>query len=174
MKRELTKYLKSLDEKGLYKEVQMLYSKIPEVAKYYEMEFSPNTDKIVADYKKKLEKEYFPSRGFGKARNGVSRKIVTDFKKISIYPSDEIDLWLYRTEMMAQFTVDYGDMDETFYNSLLSGFETACKLIEKEKLEKQFQSRCYDIVHNVYDRVGWGLDDDLKVVYEDYFGEFVK
>ena len=81
MKREFTKYIKSLDKTGLYKELQKLYSKIPEVAKYYEMDLSPNTDKIVAEYKKKLKNEYFPTRGYGKARNGISRRIVLNFKK---------------------------------------------------------------------------------------------
>lgn len=174
MKAAFTKFIKSLDEKGLYNELQRLYTKIPEVKKFYEMELSPNTDKIVAEAKAKLKKEYHPARGFGKARSSVSRKIVLDFKKIAIHQSDVIDLWLYRTEMMAQYTLDYGDMDEPFYNSLIAGFEAGCKLIEKEKLEKAFERRCHEIIDAIYGKVGWGLDYDLITVYEDYLGEFVR
>ncbi len=171
MKKEFTKYLKSLDEKGLYKELQKLYAKIPAVKKYYEMELSPNTDKIVAEYKKKLKKEYFPTRGYGQGRNSMSRKIVLDFKKIAVHPIDVIELWLYRTEMMVQFTMSYGDIDEAFYNSMATGFEAACKLMEKEKLQKHFEDRCHDIIYPLGE-IGWGAYDELRYLYEQYGGFF--
>ena len=167
MKREFTKYIKSLDKEALYKELQKLYSKIPEVKKYYEMELSPNTQKIVEQYKKKLKNEYFPSRGYGKARSGASRKIVTDFKKISVHNADLIDLWLYRTEMMVEFTMAYGDIDEAFYNSLASGFDAACILIQKNKLEKQYHIYCQEIMRSLAD-IGWGVYDDLDDIYNQY------
>lgn len=169
MKKEFTKYIKSLDEKGLYKELQKLYSKIPEVAKYYELELSPDTTKIVAEYKKKLKNEYFPSRGYGKARSSISRRIVLDFKKISVHPSDLIDLWLYRTEMMVKYTMSYGDIDEPFYNSLVTGYEAACKIIEKERLQQHYAIYCKEVVEPLSD-IGWGVHDDCMEVYEDYIG----
>jgi len=169
MKKEFTKYIKSLDEKGLYKELQKLYKKIPDVAKYYEVELSPNTDKIVAQYKKQLKNEYFPSRGYGKARNGISRRIVLNFKKISVHSADLIDLWLYRTEMMIKFTMAYGDIDEAFYNSLAIGFEAACKLIQQEQLEKHYAIYCKELIAPLYE-IGWGVYDDCYTDYRNYFG----
>lgn len=172
MKRAFIKYIKTLDEKELAKELQKLYTKFPNVKKYYEMELSPNTDKIVAEYKAKIKKEYFRPKSFGRARSSVSRKLITEFKKIAIYESDVIDLWVFRTEMMAAYVVKRNYYNEAFYNSLIGSFETCCKLIVKEKLEKQFEPRCYEIVESVANF--WGLSDELEDVYEAFFGKFVR
>lgn len=171
MKKEFTKYLKSLDEKDLVKELQKLYNKIPEVAKYYEMELSVNNNKIIDGYKNELKREYFPARGYGHARSGVSRKIVLDFKKIAVHNVDVIDLWLYRTQMMAEYTMAYGDIDMPFYDSLAKGFEAACKLIEKEQLQKHYANRCQEVMGILKD-IGWGIREDLKDIYDDYIQGF--
>lgn len=173
MKRAFIKYLKSLDEKELYKELMKLYTKFPEIKKYYEMELSPNTDKIVAQYKTKIKKVYFkPNGNFGRAKSSVSRKVITDFKKIAIYKSDVIELWLYRTEMMTKYLVDRNYYSETFYKSLATSFETTCKLIAKEKMETEFEARCHGIV--LATSGFWGLSEELQWIYEQYFGKFIR
>jgi hypothetical protein len=169
MKKEFTKYIKSLDEKGLYQELEKLYRKIPDVAKYYDMELNSNSEKIVANYKKSLKAEYFPSRGYGKARSAASRKIVLDFKKISDNQVDLIDLWLYRTEMMIKYTMSYGDISEAFYNSLATGFEAACELIQQKQLEEHYLIYCKELIAPLAD-IGWGVYDDCYTDYKSYFG----
>ena len=108
-KTELNKFLKEMSKKDLENEVKKLYSKFKEVKKYYEIEFCEDTTEILNEYKQKMRKEYFPTRGFGKARNRESRKIVNDFKKISIFQKDVVELLLYRVETMIEFTNEYGD-----------------------------------------------------------------
>jgi hypothetical protein len=173
MKRDFIKYIKTLDEKGLAAELQKLYSKFPKIKKYYEMELSPTTDKIVGEYKVKIKKEYFRPTSLGKARSGVSRQLISEFKKIAIYESDVIELWVYRTEMMAAHVAKRSYIKEALYNSLVSSYETTCKLIVKEKLEAEFEPRCRTVINTVYN-YGWGLPDRLKEVYEAYFGKFTK
>ena len=136
MKREFNKYLKSLDKDGLTKELKKLYDKFDLVRKYYEIELSQNSDDVLKEYKLKLKKEYFPARGYGSARSGASRKIISEFKKVSVHQSDVVELLLYRTEMMLEYTLAYGDIDMAFYNSLCSSFSQACKIITKEVLQK--------------------------------------
>ena len=174
MKRDFIKYIKTLDEKGLAAELQKLYSKFPKIKKYYEMELSPNTDKVVAEYKVKIKKEYFRTNGnFGSAKSGVTRKLIAEFKKISIYENDVIELWVYRTELMVKYLIDRNYYNETFYGSLISSYETTCKLIVKEKLEMDFEPRCYQMVETIKG-FSWSLSDELQRVYEVYFGEFTK
>ena len=168
MKRDFTKYIKSLSEKDLLKELQKLYSKFEPVRKYYEMELSNNSEKILAEFKAKIEKEYFPKRGFGKARNSVSRKVVSDFKKIAVHKKDVVELLLYRVEMMLEFTLDYGDIDEPFYNSLESSFDEACKLIRQEKLESLFKIYCQELVEKS-SGFGWGVYDGLIYSFDECF-----
>lgn len=168
MKRELTKYLNTLDQKELIKEIKKLYDKFEPVQQYYELELSDNSKKVLEEFKEKIKKEYFPKRGFPKARNNVSRKIVNDFKKIAVHKKDIVELWLYRTKMMIEFTQEFGDIDEPFYNSLSSGFEQACKIIRKEQLQPYYRSSCQDLVSQTYN-IGWGLSFEMKDIYQRYF-----
>ena len=108
MKRELNKYLGTLSDKELIKEIKKLYDKFPAVQAYYEMELSPNTEAMVAEYKQRIREEYFPKRGYGQARNSVSNKVIADFRKVAIHKKDIVDLLLSRAEVMLEFTNAYG------------------------------------------------------------------
>jgi len=167
--RELNRFLKESSKEELEKEIKKLFTKFNDVKKYYELEFSQDTSQIVNDLKKNIQKEYFPSRGLGKARNSVSRKVVNDFKKISIFKKDTVELLLFRVKNMVEFTLTYGDIDEPFYNSLASSYHEACKIINTEKLEKEFKTECQDLKDQVYD-IGWGLYDEMNDSYSYYFG----
>lgn len=170
MKREFNKYLKTLSEKELVKEIQKLYAKFEPVRQFYKIELSGDTTALVATYKAKMKKEYFPSRGYGKARSSVSRKIFSDFKKVSIFQKDVIDLLLYRVEMMLDFTLAYGDIDEPYYNTLEKSFDNACELIKKEQLESFFKTYCKELV-NKSSVFGWGVYDGMTYTYMNCFGE---
>lgn len=168
IKLELNKYLKDLNKQELEAEVKKLYTKFSNVKQYYEMELAQDTTAILEEFKAQIQKEYFPKRGYGKARSGVSRKVINDFKKISVFKSDVIELILFRVEMMIKFTDSYGDMDEPFYNSLDSSFEEACKLIKAEKLEAQFKVYCQELINSTH-YFGWGVQDGLEYTFEKYF-----
>jgi hypothetical protein len=167
IKRDLNKYLDSLDKKALQAEIKKLYSRLPSVKQYYELELSGDTTAKVEQVKAKIKDEYFPSRGFGKARNAVSKKYISEFRRISVFKKDIIDLLLYRCEMMIDFTLAYGDIDEPFYNSLATSYQDACKLIRKEKLVDEYQPYCEELMHKVSD-LGWGIYDDLHYIYSEY------
>lgn len=167
MKKELSKYLKTLSEKELIREVKKLYDKFDFVRKYYEIELGSNTEKILSEYKKKIKQEYFPSRGFGKARSSVSRKVISDFKKISIYKKDEAELLLFRVEMMLDFTLAYGDMTESYYLTLENSFVDACAIIENENLKNYYKEYCLELISKA-DGFGWGVYDSMSSIYEEY------
>jgi hypothetical protein len=167
MKRELTKYLNSLDEKGLKKEVKILYDKFDQVKQYYDLELGNSRMRILNEYKEKIKEEYFPKRGYGRASNRESKKVISEFKKISIQQKDVIELLLYRIEMMVKFTAEYGDIDEPFYNSLENGFKEACKLVEREKLKQYYRNYCQELVSRTAD-FGWGVSYNMKDIYKKY------
>lgn len=170
MKRELNKYLSTLSDKELIKEIKKLYDKFPAVQAYYGMELSPDTEAIVAEYKQRIKEEYFPKRGFGKASSSASNKVIADFRKIAVHKKDLVDLLLYRAEMMLEFTNDYGDMDEPFYNSLGTSFRKGCELIKKERLESYYRTYCQELVNKARN-FGWGMYDELYTYYHECFEE---
>ncbi|PSR11596.1 MAG: hypothetical protein DA408_20075 [Bacteroidetes bacterium] len=170
MKRELNKYLGTLSDKELIKEIKKLYDKFPAVQAYYGMELSPNTEAMVAEYKQRIREEYFPKRGYGRARNSVSNKVIADFRKVAIHKKDMVDLLLSRTEVMLEFTNAYGDIEATFYNSLISSFKKACAMIEQESLHKYYRVHCQELVSSA-SNLGWGVHEQLKHLYRQCFME---
>lgn len=138
--------------------MKKLYDKFDNVKKYYELELSDNSDKILLEYKKKIKKEYFPPRGYGKGRSSISRKVILDFKKISVHKKDEAELWLYRVEVMLEYTLQYGDIDESYYLTLENSFVDACEIIGKEKLKKYFNEYCLELISKA-SNFGWGVHD---------------
>lgn len=168
MKRDFTKHIKSLSQKELVVEINKLYNQLDAVKQYYKQTLTGDSSAILAKYKAQIKKEYMPTRGYGRARSGESKKVITAFKKIAVFPKDIIDLTLYRAEMMMAFTLAYGDIDESFYNSLASSFESACAMIVKEKILAKFQDRCQQLIKDA-EELGWGVYDDLDETYKEYF-----
>ncbi len=171
MKRELNKYLNELTKKELEAEVKKLYTKFKVVKNFYDMELSQDTTAILEQFKLKIQKEYLPARGFGRASNRESKKVITEFKKIAVFKQDLIDLILFRVKVMLDYTFTYGDIDEPFYNSMDSSFGDACKLIKAEQLEKKYEAQLQNFIHQA-SKFGWGVYDSFVYLYEEYIGEF--
>lgn len=170
VKTELNRYLKELDRTGLEKEIKKLFSKFKEVQTYYELELGQDTSSVLQEFKDRIRKEYFPNRGFGRAGSKESRMIISEFKRISIFQKDVVELLLYRVEIMLEFTRAYGDIEEAFYNSMESSFNEACKLIKREKLEKEYRKECKRLLEETYD-FGWGLYDGFKYSFDNFLPE---
>lgn len=173
MKKELNKYLNSLTEKELIKEVKKLYDKFPDVKKYYQMELGDNSEKILAEYKARIEKEYFPKRGEGNGKSSVSRKVVTDFKKIAIHQKDVAELMLYRTEMMLRYANYCGGIEEPRYSSLMGSFADACEIIGDEQLTSYFKVHCEELLKYAF---GFRKQvyDSLSGIYLRYTGDEIE
>ena len=169
-KKDLTKFLVDLTKEELEKEVEKLYVKFKEVKTYYDIELSGDTSAIVNEIKAKIKKEYMPDRGHGQARSSVVKKVIDDFAKVSIFPSDLVDVILYRVEMGIEFSDNYGDINEAFYSSAENAFERALKLIEKHQLHSDFKLRCKEIVYSTRG-YGWGFHDELSYFYDEYYPE---
>ena len=123
---------------------------------------------VFEKYKKIVENEFFPTRGFGKVRLSTARKAISDFKKISTSNTDISDIMLFYVENGVEFTNEYGDIDEAFYMSIESMYQTALKFICKANLLDDFYERCQAIVNNTAN-IGWGFHDGLSDTFYTYF-----
>ncbi len=166
-KRELTKYLKSLTPAELVKEIQMLYSKYKIVEDYYALELGGEEKSLqmLADYKVKIKKHYFPTRGYGNPKAAALRAIISEFKKLTPYPMHIADLMIYRVEQAVEFTEDYGDIDGSFYTTTENCFYDAMNLVKEEHLQAFFQTRCRELI-NKSSCCGWGFYDTLNKFYD--------
>ena len=78
---KLKKNFEHYDKSSLIAEIAELYKRFPEVKKYYQIKKDPKSEvEIVNDYKKKIEAEFFPKRGYGQGRVSVAKKSITAYR----------------------------------------------------------------------------------------------
>ncbi len=167
---DLKKHLKQSSKEALINDISELFKTFKPVKDYYQLKLNPETEQYVGEsYKKTIENEFFPVRGFGKARLSVARKAVNDYKKVCRDPSALVDMMLFYVEQGVKFTDAYGDIDEPFYSSMESMFASATQVIAQYGLHGVAERRCRQIVKDT-SQTGWGFYDTLLAIYQETFG----
>jgi hypothetical protein len=166
----LKKYLKSRSQDQLINDIAELYKRVPAVKDYYQIKLNPQAEtEVLEKYMKIIKDEFFPTRGYGKARLSVARKAINDYKKIAGTPTSVADIMLFYVEQGVRFTSEYGDIDEPFYISMESMYESALQWMEKHELKDVFHPRCKRIIDDTRN-MGWGFHDTLQEIYHESFG----
>lgn len=171
---ELKQYLNTQSKEQLIAEIRDLFSKFDSVKDYYQSRFETETEsaEVNAKYKRIIKDEFFPERGFGKGRLSVAKKGISDYKKVSTSEFGIADVMLYYVEIGVEYTVEFGDIDETFYNSMERMYASAVKYIDEREMQYQFEERCRKIVDDTSD-IGWGFHDNLGDIYAEYFEDWL-
>ncbi len=73
-----------MSKEQLIKDIANLFLKNEFVKDYYNSKYSNDSSKVLEKYKFIIENEFFPKNGFGEARLPVTKKAITEFKKISV------------------------------------------------------------------------------------------
>jgi len=78
----------------------------------------------------------------------------------------------YFVECGNQFTVEYGDIGESFYEALLRMYARAINKVFSlpDKDQKEFRARLRRVMVTS-DRIGWGYHDGLCEQYYEAFSE---
>ena len=118
-------------------------------------------------YRGKIVEQFFPARGFGKLKLAEARKAIRDYRKATGNVSGTAELLLTYVENGAEFTCDYGDIDERFYGSVESALDELAALLRGEArgIYPQFRERLAR-VEQMTDGIGWG--------FHDYIGDVVQ
>ncbi len=152
-------------------DIAHLFSNLDAVRDYYSISLGAGHDEgLLARYKSVIQQEFFPARGYGQARLSVARRAIADYKRLSTSIEGLVDLMLFYVEMGVKFTNAYGDIDESFYESMESMYGQAAKLVVEHGLQDQFVPRCQAIVADTTN-IGWGFHDNLSLIYGELFGE---
>lgn len=117
----------------------------------------------VEKYRRTIIEQFYPARGFGKLKLAEARKAIRDYRRATGDLTGTIDLMLTYVENGTQFTREFGDMNEDYYNSLESVLREMTRLLRKEKpaLYPQFRERIQGLeVHA--DHIGWGYGEALR------------
>lgn len=165
----LKKHLKTCSQAELIADIAELYKRFQPVKDYYQIQLYPQEEKLVASkFKEIIEDEFFPARGYGRAKLSVAKKAITEYKKVNHSVVGLIDIMMFYVEQGVEFTIAYGDINEAFYISMETMYEKAIKEMIKHKKKDIFQKRCLKIVNDTSE-MGWGFHDALSEIYEDAF-----
>jgi len=122
-------------------------------------------------YKKRIDEALYPDVMKDRPVSfSAGRKAISDYKKATKDSDGTIELMVLYVSTGTQFTLDYGDMYDEFYDSLISMFHSTLKLLDKtdSKTQDKFVPELADIVDSVRG-IGWGYHDDLCSLLNDYF-----
>ncbi len=169
----LKKHLRQQSDKELVEEIAHLYKTFPQVKEYYQASFFKDDAGVLDKYKQIVIDEFSPTRGkyqFPKMRASVARKAISDYKKIACSDAGIADIMLTYVESGVDCTLAYGDIDEPFYISMESMYESAWKFIAEKALTNEFSARLKAIV-TLTRGMGWGFHDQLSDIYAQYAQE---
>ena len=125
----------------------------------------------LAVYKKRIQQAVSPKQPWKQdVRLADGRRAIRDFKKAIGNISDTLTLMVYYVECGNDFTLEFGDIDEAFYNSLGSMFSKIVQILLDENnqdLAAAFLPTLETEFHRVDGKMGWGYPDELS----DYIAE---
>jgi hypothetical protein len=169
---ELRKALKEKQKEELINEICILFKKFNNVQEYFQVNVQNDDSEILKKCKNIIKEEFYPKSEYKDPpmRLSVAKKAVSEFTNISDSKVNASDLMIFYVEIGVKFTLEYGDIDEPFYDSMESMYERALKYIVKFKVQEEFNKRLKAIVDDT-EGMGWGFHDSLKYLYYKYIGK---
>lgn len=124
-------------------------------------------DDPIEKYKRVIDQCMYPNADRGHPiQIAKAKKAIAEYRRAVGDVRGQVDLMLYFVERGNQFTMDYGDIDGPFYDSLVSMYEQAAEaVLDLPRGEREpFQKRLYDLL-DASDGTGYGYHDALCDVY---------
>ncbi|CEG26389.1 DUF6155 family protein [Bacillus sp. B-jedd] len=160
---ELKKKLKEYDQKELIQLVTELFKASKDVQSILSVKFLGDeaTEELYNNAKKAVESGFYTKRGEPTIRLAEAKKAIANFEKLSGDEEKTLDLMLYYVELGVDFTNSFGDIDYTFYNSMVGMYDkVTSKCAMEEEYYHSFASRLKQILYETAD-IGWGFHEAL-------------
>jgi len=93
------------------------------------------------------------------------RKAISEFKKANGNIRDTLTLMIYYVKCGNDFSLEFGDIDEGFYDSLSSMFSSVAQTLMKQQDQELFAEFLPSLkaeIDRVDDQIGWGYPDELS------------
>jgi hypothetical protein len=125
-----------------------------------------NNEDIIDHYKDLIQKYLAPAEPWKKSQQVSlkdAKKVLSDYKKATGNKIAIIDLMVHYVECGNDFTLQFGDLDEPYYASIESVFESALKLMKTfdDHEVDDFIARLKEVVRKA-DGIGWGYHDAIE------------
>ncbi|WP_236340335.1 plasmid pRiA4b ORF-3 family protein [Paenibacillus plantiphilus] len=169
MKSTLNKHLKQLSNDQLIDLVKACFDASKDMEKFLAIRILGDeaVKSLFHEYRKKVEQQFFPERGFGKLKLQEAKKAISEFERLTGSVKYSMELQLIYVENGVDFTLSYGDIDERFYNSMESVYADVINLVNEDEtaeLFDEYEERIEAIVSKT-EEMGWGFHDGLAALY---------
>lgn len=159
--KDLKNRLGEMDRTELIQLICKLHKNSKEVQQILSAEFCGDKyeAELLEEAKEKISKKFNLRRLSLKD----AKKVISDYKKVCKHEENLAELMLHYVECGIQFSDDYGDIYDSFYNSMESVFENFVEIVNKMPVGDYYfsvQSRVDDMIERTRD-MGWGFYDDL-------------
>lgn len=170
---DFKKLLAELSHEELKAEMLKLFQKLEQVQAFYAQELlSPEERRKILDaYKKKIYREFWTPSGNPKISSSSKlRSIISEFEKVCVSKAELVELLLYRVDVCLEQANEFGGAPDAEYNSAITAFEKALKIITKEKLESYFKVECQEIARRRNNMDYWPIHEMEGLLFQ-YFGK---
>jgi Family of unknown function (DUF6155) len=160
--------LMGFEKEQLINLIAELYKKHKVVKEHLDYALKNNDDKaLIKTYQQKIYAAFYPKGGrvFNLTK---AKSAITEVKKIGVSPDILADLMLYYVETGISITLEYGDINDAFYGSLISMYRDALKHMKTAGILNKYKDRVKCAVIDTRN-MGWGFHDEIKGGYSDYF-----
>jgi hypothetical protein len=165
-KRDLKKYLATLDKVQLEEQLIELYDKFKEVKVYYDFVFNPKENRLIEDAKIKIANEYFPiNRKKAKMRRSVAQKYIKHFILLGVDVFLVADLMLYNIEIAMTFSSEKLIKQESFFKSMFTFYQQAISFFISNGILNEFNDRVVAIKEEAI-RQNWVNQYEFNLVIE--------
>ena len=137
---------------------------------YLDYLLNPNEKKMLEKYRNIIIEEFYPTKRVlePKTRFSVCKKAISEFRSLKPAPELLADLLLTLPELACEFTNEFGDMWEQYYDSAETNFNIALKYIYEHGLLDDFKLRSLKCVENA-SPCGYGFADAIESLYYEYY-----
>lgn len=174
----VSRLLRNLDDKEWLGLLQELYHASSDNVEIIETYFQ-RTGKPLLDKYRSLILYEFDDRHIQRDYSehpvmSYCKKLIRDYRKGTDDLAGTVELMLTFQECGAKFTMDYGDIDSRFYDSLTSGIDDLAKILmgEGKYLFPVCQERLLKLLQLIYQQCGYGYSDWMQETIEEVFGTF--
>jgi len=160
---QIKKALSQVEQDTLISLVADLHELGKENGAFIEARLGLTKDPLVP-FKKRVKDALYPDIVHGgPIRISAARKALRDYRRAVGDPEGVLDLMVHYVECGTRMTLDYGDIDEPFYDSLQSVFDDAVTKIETapQEFADRFLPRLRLLVQSARG-IGWGYYDFLR------------
>ena len=165
-KRDLKKYLLTLDKVQLEEQLIELYDKFKEVKVYYDFVFNPKENKLIDEAKIKISNEYFPINGKkAKMRRSVAQKYIKHFILLGVDTFLIADLLLYNIEIAQAFSSEKIIKQDLFYKSMFTSYQQAVSFFITNGILNEFKNRVVAIKDEAI-RQNWVNQHEFNILIE--------